>query len=222
VVSALSSDLRIDSHHSFSERYPLAHLESILRRNRFEGSVLVSSPPDPLPDFIQGIVVPEVAMLDHPRVRGVIHRFSDGALPEWLRQLEDRNLSLDVLDALPLISHIAETFPRLHIAVTHLGSPPFENWYGHLQEASRHPNVYCKLSGLLRIPDARSYVRQAMSLFPPDRLMFGSDWPNSLPDRTWKENLAAFTQAIGAQAMEIREQLLGGTAAAFYRLTAQS
>jgi L-fuconolactonase len=214
--------LRIDSHHSFSERYPLAHLETILRRNRFEGSILVSPPPDPLPDFVQAVVVPDLAMLNHERARGLIHGFSDGVLPDWLSQLEDRGLSLDVLDALPLVCRIAERHPRLHIAVTHLGSPPLENWYDHLQEASRHPNVYCKLSALLRIPDARSYVRQAMTLFPPDRLMFGSDWPKSLPDRTWKENLAAFTQAIGAQTIEVREQLLGGTAAKFYRIATPS
>ena len=46
--------------------------------------------------------------------------------------------------------------------------------------------------------------------------MFGSDWPNSLPEHAWKANLAAFTQAIGAQSIEVREELLGGTAARFY------
>ena len=48
--------------------------------------------------------------------------------------------------------------------------------------------------------------------------MFGSDWPASLPDHTWKENLALFTQSIGAQTIEVREQLLGGTAARFYAI----
>jgi L-fuconolactonase len=46
--------------------------------------------------------------------------------------------------------------------------------------------------------------------------MYGSDWPSYLPVGTWKEALAAFTQAIGAQTMEVREQLLGGTAMRFY------
>jgi hypothetical protein len=35
---------------------------------------------------------------------------------------------------------------------------------------------------------------------------------------TWKHNLSAFTQAIGAQTIEVREQLLGGTAAHVYKL----
>ena len=38
------------------------------------------------------------------------------------------------------------------------------------------------------------------------------------PEGTWKEALAAFTQAIGAQTMETREHLLGGTARRFYRI----
>jgi predicted TIM-barrel fold metal-dependent hydrolase len=46
--------------------------------------------------------------------------------------------------------------------------------------------------------------------------MFGSDWPNGLPEYTWKTSLAAFTQSIGAQSMEVREQMLGLTAARVY------
>jgi predicted TIM-barrel fold metal-dependent hydrolase len=46
--------------------------------------------------------------------------------------------------------------------------------------------------------------------------MFGSDWPNGLPAYTWKASLAVFTQSIGSQPIEVREQLLGGTAARVY------
>ena len=65
-------------------------------------------------------------------------------------------------------------------------------------------------------PDPRPYVQHALRFFGPGRLMFGSDWPNGLPTCTWKASLALFTQAIGAQSIETREQLLGGTAARFY------
>jgi L-fuconolactonase len=62
----------------------------------------------------------------------------------------------------------------------------------------------------------RPFVQHVLSLFGPDRLMFGSDWPVCTPAGTWKEVLAAFTQAIGPQSMEVRETLLGGTAGKFY------
>ena len=59
-------------------------------------------------------------------------------------------------------------------------------------------------------------VLEWLALFGPDRLMFGSDWPNGLPEHAWKAQLALFTQSIGAQTIEVREQLLGGTAARVY------
>jgi L-fuconolactonase len=48
--------------------------------------------------------------------------------------------------------------------------------------------------------------------------MFGSDWPVCLLAGTWKEVLAALTQAMGAQPVDLREQILGATATRFYRL----
>jgi L-fuconolactonase len=90
----------------------------------------------------------------------------------------------------------------------------------------RLPNVFCKISGLLteveqlpwRAAPIRPFVQHALAVFGPERLMFGSEWPVRLPDVTWKESLAAFTQSIGAQSLEVREQLLGGTAREFYGL----
>jgi len=54
----------------------------------------------------------------------------------------------------------------------------------------------------------RPFVQHALAVFGPERLMFGSEWPLRLPDVTWKESLAAFTQSIGARSLEVREQLL--------------
>jgi L-fuconolactonase len=65
-------------------------------------------------------------------------------------------------------------------------------------------------------------VRHALRTLGPDRLMFGSDWPSYLPEGTWKESLAAFTQSIGAWPLEIREHLLGITAARFYRIETEA
>ena len=64
----------------------------------------------------------------------------------------------------------------------------------------------------------RPYVAHVLNLFGPERLMFGSDWPVCTLAGTWKEVLAAFTQCIGPQPIEVRERLLGGTAQEFYRL----
>lgn len=205
--------MRIDSHHSFSERYPLEHLESILKRNRFEGSILFALPA-PTPDFVKGIVIPSDRrdLLGEPKVCGVQHDFSSGEIPDWLGSLT----RLDILHGLRLVPETAARYPHLQLAIDHLGWPLTDTWAEDLVRAAAFPQVYCKLSGLTRFPDPRAAVRHAMSLFAPDRLMFGSDWPAALPEHTWKSNLALFTQSIGAQPIDIREELLGGTAARFY------
>ena len=204
--------MRIDSHHGFSAHYPIQNLDSILKRNRFEGSILVGMP-GPTPDFVKGIVAP-LGHADHAKVCGVIHDFASGEIPSGLDQIA----CLDVLHGLALVPEIAQRYPNLRIAIDHLGFPPSDDWREDLERAASFPQVYCKLSGLLRFAEPRPYVRHAMALFGPERLMFGSDWPNALPEHTWKENLAVFTQSIGAQSIEVREELLGGTATRFYEL----
>lgn len=208
--------MRIDSHHSFSERYPLDHLGSILKRNRFEGSVLVTDHLVPAPEFVQAIVIRtgaiDAKLLDSlqedPRVRGICCP----GLPDHLDELARRNLTLDA--DLALVPAIARAYPQLRIAFR----PAGEVAPAEIAGAAAFPNVYCKLAGLFATSAPRDLVRHALHAFGPGRLMFGSDWPASLPAHTWKENLALFTQSIGAQTIEVREELLGGTAARFYAL----
>jgi L-fuconolactonase len=216
--------LRIDSHHSFTSRYPLEHLGSILKRNRFEGSVLVvEAALQSYPEFVKGVILPfDPRCLEsyqrHPQFRGVYQQF-ETAIPDGLAELERRNIPLDAAGGLALIPEIAGRFPALRIVIDHLGAPPDDDWAQALERAAAAPNVWCKLSGVIRFhPSPRPFVQHALRLFGPGRLMFGSNWPADLPEVTWKASLAAFTQAIGAQSIQVREQLLGGTAERFYSL----
>ena len=206
--------MRIDSHHSHSAQYPLGYLETILKRNRFEKSILVG-PLQPTPAYVAGIIVPlaQAGAFDHPKLRGVqIGDFAE------LPGAAAFGLPIDLLHLLPRAPEIAAQYPDLAIVIAHLGFPATDTWPADLERAAQFPNVYCKLSGLNRFGEPRPYVQHALSLFGPARLMFGSDWPNGLPEYTWKTSLAAFTQSIGAQPIEVREQLLGGTAQRCYRL----
>jgi L-fuconolactonase len=207
--------LRIDAHHSFSERYPLAHLETILTRNRFEGSIL-TGPLSDTPDFVRGIVVPLATWdgsVSHPKFCGVQATQAEGLRAA---ELEVLRIPVDMLGDLPAIPDLAARHPHLPICIDHLGAPFTADWPDLIESAAQFPNVCCKLSGLAMFPDPRSCVQHALRLFGPQRLMFASDWPNALPAQTWKATLALFTQSIGAQTIETREDLLGGTAARFY------
>ncbi len=201
--------MRIDSHHSGNEQYTLAYLETILKRNRFERSIYVG-PPQDVPDYVAGIVLPVDHATPHPKLRGV-QIASLGDLPRALAF----GLPIDLLALLPHVPAIAAAHGATPFVIDHLGYPaPVEA----LEAAAPFPKVYCKLSGLRLFDNPRPRVQLALRIFGPERLMFGSDWPNGLPDHTWKGALALFTQSIGAQTIETREQLLGGTAARVYGL----
>jgi L-fuconolactonase len=232
--------LRIDAHQHFTSQHPPEHFEPILARNRFDGSIVVDEDPGALPyPFVRGVVRrADWRRLDEfqrdPRFRGVLCSL-DAGIPPGLAELARRGIPVDLEMApgqLPLLPRIADAVPELRMVIDDLarppyGAPPADEWARGMEAAAQLPQVYCKASNLIaRAPspwkaaDIRPFVRHALAVFGPRRLMFGSGWPDSLPEAGWKENLAAFTQSIGAQTMETREELLGGTAARFYGLEA--
>ncbi|MGH9662064.1 MAG: amidohydrolase family protein [Bryobacteraceae bacterium] len=177
----------------------------------------------------------------HPKFKGARHPVHDEPDDEWLvrpdvlaglRELARRGLPYDLLlrpQHLRLVARVADAAPDLRMAIDHLAKPRiaeriFDGWAEDLEAAAALPQVFCKISGLVTEaggPDAaalRPYVAHAMRIFGPDRLMFGSDWPVCRGVCGYKQVLAAFTQAIGAQSEETREKLLGATARGFYGL----
>jgi L-fuconolactonase len=167
------------------------------------------------------------------RFRGICATL-DGGMPQAAEELARRRIPLDLEmrpGDFPALLRLTARLPDLRLAINHLARPAFhlaptEEWLRGMESAAQWPNVFCKISGLLtevdRLPwsaaPIRPFVQHALRVFGPRRLMFGSEWPVRLPDVTWKESLAAFTQSIGANSIEVREQLLGGTASAFYGL----
>ncbi len=179
----------------------------------------------------------------HPKFKGVRHLVHDEPDPMWLmrpevlcglRELARRNLPYDLLLRpihLPLVPKLATEIPTLRMVIDHIAKPPIasqkmEGWAEDMAAAAKVPGLHCKLSGMITeahpshefTRQIHPFVRYVMSIFEPERLMFGSDWPVCKLAGTWKEVLASFTQAIGPQSMEVREQLLGDTAQRFYRL----
>jgi L-fuconolactonase len=180
----------------------------------------------------------------HAKFKGVRHMVQDEPDVNWLvredvlrglGELARRAIPYDLLlhpRHLKLIPLLAKTVPELRMVIDHIAKPPIasgrlDGWAEDIAIAAQFPQVFCKLSGMVTEGDPhnwkaehlRPYVEHVLSVFDADRLMFGSDWPVCLVAAdTWKQVLAAFTQAIGPQSEETREKLLGGTAARFYSL----
>lgn len=166
------------------------------------------------------------------KLKSVFHSLTTGFNASRLIEPARRGLALDLVlnpQGLAAIPPLLDRAPDLKLIVCHLGSPSlaagdFEIWAEQIEKLARIPSVAMKISGLLtlRHPDPWSatqlkpFVQHAIASFGPDRLMFGSDWPHCVGAGTWKESLAAFTQAIGAHSIDFRERLLGGTSARLY------
>ena len=181
----------------------------------------------------------------HPKFKGVRHPVHDEADDRWLLrddviaglgELARREIPYDLLLRpvhLPLVPRIAERVPDLNMVIDHIAKPSIakhriEGWAQDIQAAAAIPQVYCKLSGMITeadrdswsAEDLRPYVGHVLDAFGPERLMFGSDWPVCLLAGSWKQVLAAFTQALGPMPAPARDRILGGTAEWFYRLAA--
>ena len=177
------------------------------------------------------------------KFRGVRHLVHDEADERWLlraevirglQELERRDLPYDLLlrpPHLALVPALAERLPKLRMVIDHIAKPRIaegrmDGWAEAMERVAQIPQVYAKLSGMITEADHKNwnaeqlkpYVQHVFGLFGPDRLMFGSDWPVCLQAGSWKEVLAAFTQSLGPQPVEVRAKLLGETAAAFYRI----
>jgi L-fuconolactonase len=123
--------------------------------------------------------------------------------PEYianLQRLADADCSLDVdtprqgMTATEVLVKVLDKVPALRLVMDHLPDVRFpdraakETYVAHLKELGRRPQVYIKLSEVVHkfddrvSPDVYRYkdwLDELWSIFGEDRVMFGSDWPQS-------------------------------------------
>jgi L-fuconolactonase len=183
----------------------------------------------------------------NPKFKGVRHLVESEPMEDWLAQpevlrglqtLEKRGVSYDLLVHTRHLKHVitvAEACPELRLVVDHMAKPPIASgdvgkWAGALKEVAAYPNVCCKLSGLVteanltswRTEDLRPYVEQALDVFGPERMMFGSDWPVCLLAGSYAQVLEAFQSLLRDISDEERAMIFGGNATRFYQLQAEA
>jgi L-fuconolactonase len=176
---------------------------------------------------------------------GVRHQVHDEPDPDWL--LRDQvvdglaavaaaGLVYDLLvreRELPAARAVAQRLPELTLVVDHLAKPrireaAMDPWAGELAALARHPNVACKVSGLVTEADWDAwtptqlvpYVRHAVDVFGPERLLFGSDWPVCLLAAGYGQVVAATAEALERAGLgpAERDLVLGANARRLYRL----
>ena len=175
-------------------------------------------------------------------VRPMIHDLAD---PEWMLGpsvrrsfgvLQARGVCFDFLvrpPHLPPMLRVLREFPELRAVLDHIGKPniqarQLEPWSSELAAIAQHPNVFCKLSGMVTeashtswVPaDLEPYVRHSLACFTPQRCMFGSDWPVCTLAGSYAQVIAALEQSLGPLELDraALARIFGGSAAEFYRL----
>jgi L-fuconolactonase len=126
---------------------------------------------------------------------------------------------------------VVRELPEVSFVLDHLAKPgiaggEWEPWASRLAELARQPNVSAKISGLVTEAswddwDAERigpYVRHAIHVFGPERLMYGSDWPVC----TLAASYEGVWELVGTLVKDLSEAertaILGDTAARVYRL----
>ena len=161
--------------------------------------------------------------------QGQLHLgLDDPSYIDNLKLLADANCSLDVdtprqgMTATEVLVKLLDKVPSLRLVMDHLPDLRFpdraskDTYLSYLKELGNRPEVYIKLSEVVRSWNGRvttdfrvyrDWLDELWEIFGEDRVMYGSDWPqsetlefNSYPNVF---NIArAYTESKGPSAME--------------------
>lgn len=140
-----------------------------------------------------------------------------------LRTLAERGLTFDLalrVEQMPYAAKLAAAVEETLFVLDHLGEPAengFDAWREAIGPLAAQPHVVAKLSGPAgwTVAAARPFIAHAVSVFEPERLMWGSRAPLT-GDRT--HTLALMNELLDECAPTGRRRILGGTAAEVYGL----
>ncbi|MFG2136832.1 amidohydrolase family protein [Streptomyces sp. NPDC048650] len=176
---------------------------------------------------------------------GIRHQVQDEPDPDWLTRpevlrglgvLADAGLVYDLLVTpreLPAAQAAVHAVPGLSFVLDHAAKPEvargaWQPWADRVTALACHPNVSCKLSGLVTEADWSAwrpgrilpYARHILDVFGPGRVLFGSDWPVCTLAAAYDDVLALAESATGGLTEAERAAVFGGTAGRVYGIGA--
>lgn len=154
-----------------------------------------------------------------------------------LKRLADANLTLDTAnpnpDLIATIVRLTDRVPNLRIVLDHLPSlvipadaAAARDYRAHLAELGRRSSVYVKLSAVYRRTNGevprdlaryRATLDELVAVFGEDRVVYGSDWPNSDQLRPYPDILALVQEYFASKPRAVREKYFWKNSVAAYR-----
>ena len=179
----------------------------------------------------------------HPKFVGIRPQIHDMEDEAWMLRpavrrafavLEREQICFDFLVRPQHLAHVLkvlEAYPQLRAVIDHIAKPriasrQLEPWAGLMTEIASHPNVHCKVSGMVTEADhkawqpahLRPYIDHVVDSFGSERLLFGSDWPVCLQAASYAQVIAAARENLRDLDAAAQAAIFGGNAARFYRL----
>ena len=123
---------------------------------------------------------------------------------------------------------VIDRHPELTFVLDHCGKPPLVSgeiatWQRDIALLAKHPNIVCKLSGLVteaapdwQIADLRQAVDHVVACFGPQRLLWGSDWPVVNLAGGYAKWFAAAETLLADLSPAEKATIFGGNAARIY------
>ncbi|MCA9429736.1 MAG: amidohydrolase [Candidatus Omnitrophica bacterium] len=168
----------------------------------------------------RGLKVPASHMLGQVRVD------DRRLMPIWERmETSGFVLAVDLSegeDQVQEMENILEAFPKLKVAIGHFGMSNRRGWPGQLH-LTHHENVYIEGGGLVWLyrdegypfPGAIEAISKAIAEVGAEKIMWGSDWPRTMVDFTYRQSLE-FVRTSTLLTEEEKRLFLGGNAARLY------
>jgi len=153
-----------------------------------------------------------------------------------LKALADAGLALDTANQDPVliaaVVRLTDRVPNLRVVIDHLpqldppAEPAFHRAYqADLQELGKRPQVYVKISEVIRhvdgrVPTGLNFYRPRLdelcNIFGEDRLLYGSDWPNSDLWGSYAQVLAVVREYFTSKGPSVAEKYFWKNSVAAY------
>ena len=173
-------------------------------------------------------------------VRHVVHDEADDnfmlqpAFQNGIAALKEFNLTYDLLlfsKHIPVALQLVDKFPEQPFVLDHIAKPfinkkEMSPWKEDLKELAKHPNVFCKLSGMVteakwnewKEDDFKQYLDVVTESFGTKRLMIGSDWPVCTLSGNYSTTMSVVINYANQFIKEISDGILGGNCINFYKI----
>jgi len=154
-----------------------------------------------------------------------------------LKALSGAGLEMDTANPNPVLLgdlvRLTDRAPDLRLVIDHLPrlDPPQEPaslraFRAMLRELGGRPKVYAKISGVLRrvdgrVPEDTAFYRERLDelcgVFGEDRVLYGSDWPNSDQWGTYAQGFKVVYEYFTAKGRAVAEKYFWKNSVAAYR-----